>query len=830
MKKLLLIVLSSLFLTSTLTIAQQKGYDWRVGISGGYSNYYGDLTPHRLQGLSNWDAIHHLFYYNPYYVDELSYKISVEKKLSPSLGIMFSYGQYTYGMSDRYIRRDGTLMLNNPNFERALNFQNVSRDMGLSFVFNTDNGILLPANSFIAPYLTIGGGFLDFDVRGDLLNDVGGMYNYSSPEKINDGVYETNLTRLRTERPDGYSTGVFYANFGLGLRFRLGTRMELFVQSDFIHAFTDYLDDVSGPYRDTYDNNFQEYAARPGTNVVSLPDAQRGDPNNPNDWIIYHGIGLKYNFGATKKTFRAPKVSTFYPDYTITSTRTTQPTESTEQIDEIDAPAERQTQIPTGNSYTYFNNIQIVPDQGMDSLAYRSQILDWEQKIQNRENLILSGRLQSQDLQNMQNEIIRESNLLRQDTVLAPSFKDSLLNVALKNRIDIRYRLDSIQRREGEIRSEIDSLQDLKENYRMQPSTYSLPRGLDRILWRQDEELTPSLLEQDDISTRSDTTSLPPQTLRSSSDEAIGQTNQMVPASPPEQTTQRDQEQQRAAYTQQLEQRLRNMELENRRLQAQQQTLRQQPAETVYIAPRGTTTQPSRTVVPRDRQSTPTYTSPVEDPNKRVRDRSPRALPFIGLFRSRNVVPSASPDQEISDEETIEMGEEIRESLRLLGQSINLAFFGISLTSTAEEEIPQELPEEEEEVVKPTESVEIADSLLIEDPEFRLLKSKVEVFFEVNQVQPAMEEMKKLASLVDFVKDNEDYKLYLRGFADNTGNVAYNLKLIESRIEEVKNVLIKSYGVPPTQIESEVGGQIVRGASRSANENDRKVEVRIERR
>lgn len=845
MKKLLLIIFSSLFLSTTLSTAQQKGYEWRIGISGGYSNYYGDLSPHRLQGLRDWDAIHHLFYYNSHYVDEISYKISVEKKLSPSIGFMFSYGQYTFAMSDRYIQRDGMFMLTNPNFERALNFQNTTRDMGLSFVFNTDNDIILPANSFIAPYITIGGGFLDFEVRGDLLDDTGNMYNYATTARINNRIYETDLTRLRTERPEGYSTGAFYANFGLGVRFRMGPRMELFVQSDFLHAFTDYLDDVSGPYRETYDDSFQQYAARPGTDVGT---SQRGDPNSPNDWILYHGVGLKYNFGAAKKAFRAPRVSTSYPDYTKTSTRTTTRTEPSEVIEDPasiedalkpESPG-RADQIIMGNSYTYFNNIQIVPDQGVDTLAYRTQLQEWEQQIQSRENRILSSRLQRQDLQNKQDEIIRESNLLRQDTLVARSSRDSILTLAQEDRLDIRYRLDSIQRREREIRTEIDSLEKLKENHRMQPSRYSMPSGLDRILWRQDEMAPPAPAQRDTIAappliplrettSPNDTLAATPP-LRSQASPTVAQREpaQRATASPAEQRTAIVSEQRRAADTRQMQQRIRNLELENQRLQ--QQTIRQQAGETVYISP--SPGQQSRPVVPLERQTPATSPLATTDPDRRVQDRTPRSLPFFGLLRRRGT-PPASPEQEAMGEESMvmeEMDEEMKESIRQIGQAINLAFFGTSLTGILEEdEIPEVQLEEEVEAVIAEEPAEITDAMLMEDPEFKLLKSKVEVFFDVNQTRPAMEEMKKLAPLVDFVKDNEEYRLSLLGYADNTGNVAYNLRLIESRVEEVINVLTNLYGLSPDQIESEVGGQIVRGARRSANENDRKVEVRVER-
>jgi hypothetical protein len=151
-------------LTAYESQAQQKDFGWRLGVSGGYSNYYGDLSPHTIRGISNLDAIHHVLYFNENYFEKPSFKVSLEKQLSATIGLMFSYGEYHFAMSDRYIQRDGTLMLNNPNFERGLNFSNHTRDMGLSFVFKTDNDIMLPSKSWIAPYFTLGFGLINFEV------------------------------------------------------------------------------------------------------------------------------------------------------------------------------------------------------------------------------------------------------------------------------------------------------------------------------------------------------------------------------------------------------------------------------------------------------------------------------------------------------------------------------------------------------------------------------------------------------------------------------------------------------------------------------------------
>jgi outer membrane protein OmpA-like peptidoglycan-associated protein len=81
--------------------------------------------------------------------------------------------------------------------------------------------------------------------------------------------------------------------------------------------------------------------------------------------------------------------------------------------------------------------------------------------------------------------------------------------------------------------------------------------------------------------------------------------------------------------------------------------------------------------------------------------------------------------------------------------------------------------------------------------------------------------------LVDFVKDNPEYSLSLTGFADNTGNLAYNLELIQTRINSVLGFLLNQFGLEENQLQTEIGGQVLRSPNRSANDNDRKVEVRV---
>src|SRR5690606_39619489 len=110
---------------------------------------------------------------------------------------------------------------------------------------------------------TLGVGWLNFKVFGDLYDDENNPYDYSRSENVNNEIFETRLDRLNTEIYEGYSNTAFYVQFGLGIRFRVARQLELFANSDIKLTNTDYLDDVSGGYRQEYDSPQQLYTARP---------------------------------------------------------------------------------------------------------------------------------------------------------------------------------------------------------------------------------------------------------------------------------------------------------------------------------------------------------------------------------------------------------------------------------------------------------------------------------------------------------------------------------------------------------------------------------------
>lgn len=834
----------SLITISTI-LAQQKDYEWRIGVSGGYSNYYGDLTPFRIRGISNWDAIQHLLYFNENYFDQYSWKISLERQLSPTIGLQFSYGQYQFAMSDRYVQRNGELLASNRFFDRALNFQNNTRDMGLAFVFKADNDRLLPAKSWIAPYASLGFGILDFTVKGDLLDDDGNRYNYTNPNVQPNGVYETELTPLRTELKEGYDQGVFYANLGLGVRFRLGSRIEIFAQSDFIHSFSDYLDDVSGQYRSDYDNDFQAYAAQPGTNMVDPNNPNRGRNNSLNDWVIYHGVGLKYNFGVKKSSFRAPKLSTNYPNYQVGNPNISMASaeSSNKKQDSIKAS-------PSGNTYNYFTNIQLIDQARLDSLSYKNQMLTWNQQVEERRRRIIEGKVREKSFVEIDQKFEEQDMLLKADTLLSSIERDSLIQFTEKRRQDLRYSLDSIQRREIELKTEIDSIQTLSKEYKFQP-TRSVDFGLDS-LWRNFTFNNPNAIN----TLQEERSSIDTVSVSSASKSATE-----TPKVTNKETSSTSEEQKRLKAQ---EEKIQKLEQESKRLQAQRDSLSALPREFIYMGG-----ERSRSIAPdlsdRNRTSTSINQTTIEERRvietaedyREKRNFWQRIGAFFGGAATARAIDSntnsSGTTPTVSREVVSEPVRDFRDSLAAVDEdqllrtqqvAKTLGFLLARITpeliissGSAMIEKEQEIKTEEEALIEEnTELIEVAlktDTVFIErapEIEIQLLRFKEIIYFDINQRVPNEDELKKLANLVDFIKENDGYMLTLTGFADNTGNVNYNLRLAEERTKAVADALGELYGIPEDQIQMESGGQVIRGSQKSSNDQDRKVEVRIERR
>lgn len=300
------ILLLGAMLTAGAAAGQEQD-NWRMGASVGYMSYYGDVSPYYIGRWADWGKFARFFEYNRHYITEASYGISLERKLTPTTGVLVQLDHGKFGMSDRYQRVSGGKDRQAPHWARALNFQTSVLDLGGGLTFRSDNGRFLRENAFLAPYAYLGAGLTRFTVKGDLYDANGNPYNYADPDVQPDGVYETNLRSMRTETEYPRLTG--YADLGVGLTFHLGTRVGLSVETDMRYAFTDHLDDVHGKYKTAYPTGPEAYAAHPGTNVIDPITRKRGNDDGVNDMVFFQKLTFQYSFGRGRKPrFSAPFV------------------------------------------------------------------------------------------------------------------------------------------------------------------------------------------------------------------------------------------------------------------------------------------------------------------------------------------------------------------------------------------------------------------------------------------------------------------------------------------------------------------------------------------
>ena len=298
--KLILFFVIGLSLTGVVKAQVNSPYNWQLGFGLGYTNYYGDLSNYRINGGNELYKIYKFADYNSYYQHQPSFSVLLQKKLTPTLGIMFQANYLQFSMSDRYRRNNGSLDTASMNFARSLNFRTTMQDAGLAFTFSPNNGRIGSVNAFFYPSFYVGAGVSKFVVKGDLYDVNNNPYNYRLPGTITDDSYETNLRDLRSETDNKFKDVVPYVDLGLALNFRINQLLTIAVQSDIKYSASDYLDNVSATYKTSYPTAAEAYAAKPGYNTVNPVTMQRGDNNGVNDFYINNRIVLNFSLGKKK--------------------------------------------------------------------------------------------------------------------------------------------------------------------------------------------------------------------------------------------------------------------------------------------------------------------------------------------------------------------------------------------------------------------------------------------------------------------------------------------------------------------------------------------------
>lgn len=787
MKKLAILI-GLLFFISPV-IGQQYGYKWRFGVSAGTTNYFGDIRP---LGIKNFEEFTKLYKRYDHYSENLSYQLSIEYALGNSVGLMLTSGSYQFGSGDRFVKNDGTLYEEGMNFDRALNFQTNVVDGGLSFVIKPDNNWLLSGKSFFAPYIVLGLGVQSFNVYGDLLDENGNRYDYTNSNTIPDGTFETSLREIETEVEGGYKKATMYANLGLGFRFRVAKGIEIFAQSDFKRAATDYLDDVSGMYRTSYDNDFQSYAALPGTNTPSADNPYRGMENSKADWYIYHGIGVKFSLGANKESFNPPVISQRY---------TFVPTELSEkQMEKADSSKVSPTPAaPVTNNY--FTVIQLPGWEGkeflrdsttLDSMAlaeldvYRDSLLTQREEIQNE---LLASQSQI-------SQIDETIALARRDSTVSSEITEARV-ASLENEKSIANgQMTSLNTLDSQLEFKLDSINAVKVNDEvhymdstaMMKQLLIYPGQVSKILY---SATGPTELYLDSVANQQDST--------------LSSTQSRTMASAQDTTGMMSREE----FEEKMDQfRSEMLSAQATRDSAMMMAFAAKIPEQVAYEPEER--EPQELLIENDNVDEKTAKKLEKNRKKqqKLEEKNNELLKdalLVGGTAATTAAISNSGDKKRAEEQaqrdSLMMAQIQADSILIDSLQRIVDVGGMNDTVFVEKEIPS-----------------TSHALLNQ--------SKVEILFGINQSELAESEKEKLQKVKAVLDDNPELGLELTGYADNTGSISYNLQISQKRVDAVKAYFI-SIGIAESRISADVGGLIIRGSAKASADGDRKVEVRF---
>jgi outer membrane protein OmpA-like peptidoglycan-associated protein len=309
----ILLSIALLFLLSS-SLRAQENYRWNLSLHGGSSFFRGDVG----QGLA------------------LPERLPWESPRAFALGLDLGYrplDSWSFRLGAYYQQLQGNDRMTDPASEaypRALNFQTELQSLSLGLRYHFDNGRLLKRGARFAPFLGLHLSGFQFQVNGDLFAENGERYYYWSDGSIRnldqenpmassaqvleqDGEYETNLSELNTETDSGYDLLSWGVGLEAGLLFRITSRLDLRIKARWNQAFTDYLDDAAGTYRDSYDNALQAYAGNPGM-VDTEARSFRGNPDGARDGWGSLTVGLGYRFGVKLNRFTPPRFYITLPE------------------------------------------------------------------------------------------------------------------------------------------------------------------------------------------------------------------------------------------------------------------------------------------------------------------------------------------------------------------------------------------------------------------------------------------------------------------------------------------------------------------------------------
>jgi len=242
-KTLLALTLLSIasFYNAQSETAENKNRDiLTIGGGLGIAGYSGDLT-------LNSD-VSTLASAKPYY------NASIERRFGKILGIELAgiMGKLSYNE-------------NNIDSLSFRNFESKFTQLGLNFIFNFDNDIIMKKQSPFSPYIAAGFHLFNFNSSTDIFDKNGNTYNYwedgsiRTIDELSEDATPTTPTTKRDHKYETalkgtYSTSAFSIPLTFGLKWKITERVQGRTYGTYNILTTDWIDNISEGEKDKYFN------------------------------------------------------------------------------------------------------------------------------------------------------------------------------------------------------------------------------------------------------------------------------------------------------------------------------------------------------------------------------------------------------------------------------------------------------------------------------------------------------------------------------------------------------------------------------------------------
>lgn len=227
MKQILLLIISTTLFSFSMIGQEPERNLLSIGVGAGIAGYNGELLGSSSESiLSNT---------RPYF------NFSVERRFGKILGIELG------GMLGKLSYNENTL-----DTISYRNFESKVKQIGVNFIFNFDNDILMKKQSPFSPYIAAGAHFFNYNSSTDLLDENNVAYHYWDDGSIRTQMQnspDASYNTPKTKRDYSFETPIetkstFAVPMTLGLKWKISDRVQGRLYGSYVLLFSDNIDNV----------------------------------------------------------------------------------------------------------------------------------------------------------------------------------------------------------------------------------------------------------------------------------------------------------------------------------------------------------------------------------------------------------------------------------------------------------------------------------------------------------------------------------------------------------------------------------------------------------